>query len=93
MKMRGGTLRFQAQYLRRIRLPSPDILTAADQAALSPAFDQRDSVAATEIAIRLSTDLNSTPESFVALELPDYEPAFAAAIEQFWEDRAGQMAR
>jgi hypothetical protein len=29
----------------------------------------------------------------VALDLPDYEPAFAMAIEQFWEDRAGQMAR
>ncbi len=53
VKMRGGTLRFQAQYLRRIRLPSPDTLTAADQAALSSAFDQRDAVAATEIAIRL----------------------------------------
>ena len=38
-------------------------------------------------------DSKSTPESFVALDLPDYEPAFAAAIEQFWEDRAGQMAR
>jgi Restriction endonuclease XhoI len=37
--------------------------------------------------------LNSTPESFVALDLPDYEPAFAMAIEQFWQDRAGQMAR
>jgi Restriction endonuclease XhoI len=29
----------------------------------------------------------------VALDLPDYEPAFALAIEQFWQDRAGQMAR
>lgn len=38
-------------------------------------------------------DSKSTPELFVALDLPDYEPAFAAAIEQFWEDRAGQMAR
>ncbi len=38
-------------------------------------------------------DLKSTPESFVALDLPDYEPAFATAIEQFWQDRAGQMAR
>jgi Restriction endonuclease XhoI len=37
--------------------------------------------------------LKSTPESFVALDLPDYEPAFAMAIEQFWQDRAGQMAR
>lgn len=51
--MRGGTLRFQAQYLRRIRVPSPDTLTAADQAALASAFDRRDAVAATEIAIRL----------------------------------------
>jgi adenine-specific DNA-methyltransferase len=53
VKMRGGTLRFQAQSLRRIRVPSPDTLTATDQAELASAFDRRDAVAATEIAIRL----------------------------------------
>lgn len=53
VKMRGGTLRFQAQYLRRIRVPAPDTLTAEDQSALASAFDRRDARAATEIAIRL----------------------------------------
>lgn len=53
VKMRGGTLRFQAQYLRRIRVPAPDTLTADDQVQLAEAFDRRDSLAATEIAIRL----------------------------------------
>ena len=53
VKMRGGTLRFQAQYLRRIRVPAPDTLTADDQVQLAEAFDRRDSMAATEIAIRL----------------------------------------
>ena len=53
VKMRGGTLRFQAQYLRRIRVPSPDSISAEDQVALADAFDRRDAVAATDIAIRL----------------------------------------
>jgi hypothetical protein len=53
VKMRGGTLRFQAQYLRRIRVPAPDMLTADDQIQLAEAFDRRDSLKATEIAIRL----------------------------------------
>lgn len=29
----------------------------------------------------------------MVIEFPDYEPAFAAAIEHFWHDRAGQTAR
>ena len=53
VKMRGGTLRFQAQYLRRIRLPEPDALTVQDQADLMEAFDRRDATAATEVALRL----------------------------------------
>ena len=53
VKMRGGTLRFQAQYLRRIRVPAPDTLSADDKAVLADAFDRRDAAAATEIAIRL----------------------------------------
>jgi hypothetical protein len=53
VKMRGGTLRFQAQYLRRIRLPAPDELTAEDQELLRGAFRNRDARTATDIAIRL----------------------------------------
>jgi hypothetical protein len=53
VKMRGGTLRFQAQYLRRIRVPSPDSLTPDDQEALRKAFRRRDAKYATELAIRI----------------------------------------
>lgn len=53
VKMRGGTLRFQAQYLRRIRVPSPDDIPAGDRDALRAAFRERDPAAATEVAIRI----------------------------------------
>lgn len=42
VKMRGGYLRFQAQYLRRIRLPSPDAISAKLAKALKTAFKGRD---------------------------------------------------
>ncbi|MFG2711759.1 Eco57I restriction-modification methylase domain-containing protein [Streptomyces goshikiensis] len=53
VKMRGGTLRFQAQYLRRIRVPSPADISPEDQAALASAFDDRDADAATTAALRV----------------------------------------
>jgi hypothetical protein len=53
VKMRGGTLRFQAQYLRRIRVPSPSAIRASDRAALTEAFRRRDVVAATRTAVRV----------------------------------------
>ncbi|MGW3952926.1 Eco57I restriction-modification methylase domain-containing protein [Streptomyces sp. NPDC004752] len=53
VKMRGGTLRFQAQYLRRIRVPSPADITEEDQTALATAFDQRDVAAATAVSLRV----------------------------------------
>ena len=53
VKMRGGTLRFQAQYLRRTRVPAPDSISADDSEALRAAFAARDSRSATEIAVRL----------------------------------------
>ena len=51
VKMRGGTLRFQAQYLRRIRVPDPATISSADAQALAAAFDARDVDAATEAAL------------------------------------------
>ncbi|MFB6889358.1 Eco57I restriction-modification methylase domain-containing protein [Kitasatospora sp. NPDC056327] len=51
VKMRGGTLRFQAQYLRKIRVPDPEAISADDKAALADAFDKRDAKAATEAAL------------------------------------------
>jgi len=53
VRMRGGTLRFQAQYLRRIRVPQPSNLTPEDRDGLAIAFDKRDVEAATAIALRL----------------------------------------
>jgi adenine-specific DNA-methyltransferase len=53
VKMRGGTLRFQAQYLRRIRVPHPDSISKEDGEALAEAFDNRDTLAATEVAMRV----------------------------------------
>lgn len=41
-KMHGGALRFQAQYLRRIRLPLWSSLSASDQAQLSVAATKED---------------------------------------------------
>jgi hypothetical protein len=49
--MRGGTLRFQAQYLRRIRVPDPADLTESVSEALREAFRNRDRAAATDAAI------------------------------------------
>lgn len=42
VKMRGGTLRFQAQYLRRIRVPDPVDMAADVQERLRQAFRLRD---------------------------------------------------
>ncbi|MEV5850706.1 Eco57I restriction-modification methylase domain-containing protein [Streptomyces sp. NPDC051985] len=61
VKMRGGTLRFQAQYLRRIRVPSPADITEEDQTALATAFDQRDVAAATAVSLRVY-GLSELPE-------------------------------
>lgn len=52
VKMRGGTLRFQAQYLRKIRVPDPAAISDQDRAALADAFDRRDVQAATTAALR-----------------------------------------
>lgn len=53
VRMRGGYLRFQAQYLRRIRLPRPIDLTSSQAEGLSSAFRARDRQSATEIALKL----------------------------------------
>jgi len=53
VKMRGGCYRFQAQYLRRIRVPVLSSLTPSDKRALARAFRSRDVEAATAAAVRL----------------------------------------
>jgi hypothetical protein len=50
VKMRGGTLRFQAQYLRKIRVPAPDSISDELAGQLRKAFRARDREAATRAA-------------------------------------------
>lgn len=52
VKMRGGTLRFQAQYLRRVRCPRPDNIAPKVLKDLAVAFEARDRAAATQAALR-----------------------------------------
>ncbi len=51
VRMRGGFLRFQAQYLRRIRVPDPASLTPALQDRLRDAFERQDIQQATAAAL------------------------------------------
>lgn len=53
VRMRGGTLRFQAQFLRRIRVPAPDTIPTTAAEELRQAFADRDVEAATAVAARL----------------------------------------
>lgn len=50
VRMRGGYLRFQAQYLRRIRVPDPRCISAEQASKLVRAFRERDGELATEAA-------------------------------------------
>lgn len=47
VRMRGGTLRFQSQYLKQIRVPAPHAITDEIQSLLRVAFRNRDAHAAT----------------------------------------------
>jgi hypothetical protein len=53
VRMRGGYWRFQAQYLRRIRVPDPKSLTAAQMEGLRDAFRLRDRAHATRVALEV----------------------------------------
>lgn len=53
VRMRGNYLRFQAQYLRRIRVPRPDEIGKRDARSLRSAFKKRDVDRATAVAERL----------------------------------------
>jgi adenine-specific DNA-methyltransferase len=53
VKMRGGCYRFQAQYLRRIRVPVIESIRPFEQNALRRAFASRDVPAATAVACKL----------------------------------------
>jgi len=51
VRMRGGYWRFQAQYLRRIRVPDPASLSVAQVEDLRHAFRKRDRGRATQVAL------------------------------------------
>jgi adenine-specific DNA-methyltransferase len=53
VRMSGGYLRFQAQYLRRIRVPKPDRVSAGQAERLRRAFDDRDVDGATAAALEV----------------------------------------
>jgi len=53
VRMRGGYLRFQAQYLRRIRVPAPKALSKTQSHELRDAFRLRDRTRATQAALDL----------------------------------------
>jgi adenine-specific DNA-methyltransferase len=53
VRMRGGYWRFQAQYLRRIRVPDPMSLSAAQTEDLRDAFRTRDRARATRVALEV----------------------------------------
>jgi hypothetical protein len=50
--MRGGYLRFQAQYLRRIRLPDPASLNLELCRRIAQAFRERDFTSLDELSLR-----------------------------------------
>jgi hypothetical protein len=53
VRMRGGYWRFQAQYLRRIRVPQPEDVPKSQAASLAEAFRKRDRAHATQVALEL----------------------------------------
>lgn len=53
VRMRGGWLRFQAQYLRRIRVPCPAAISPDLKAQLKAAFRARDVALADAVAFQL----------------------------------------
>ena len=53
VRMRGGYWRFQAQYLRRIRVPNPKSLSVGQSEALVEAFRSRDRQHATQVAFEV----------------------------------------
>ena len=60
VKMRGGYLRFQAQYLRRIRVPQPESLPDDLKLRIKAAFRKRDFLALDELS-RIAYGLSEIP--------------------------------
>jgi len=65
VKMRGGYLRFQAQYLRRIRLPEPSAIPSQLAKELQMAFCERNFARLDELAVEAYGLRELPPFSFV----------------------------
>jgi adenine-specific DNA-methyltransferase len=65
VRMRGGYFRFQAQYLRRIRVPDSETLSKAQANALVKAFRNRDRQLATQTALTIYGIEESEMESAI----------------------------
>ena len=61
VRMRGGYLRFQAQYLRRIRVPDPESISPKLADTLRKAFDTQDFDLATRAALK-AYQIKALPE-------------------------------
>lgn len=61
VRMRGGFLRFQAQYLRRIRVPAPETISPRLADTLRQAFDTQDVELATRAALE-AYQIDSLPD-------------------------------
>ena len=62
VKMRGNTMRCQAQYLRMLHIPYPEELDESDKAGFIQAFDNRDRKMATLCMNRLMSRRVETNE-------------------------------
>lgn len=63
VRMRGGTLRFQAQYIRMCRVPAPESIPPDVAAELAAAFEARDRASATAAAKR-AYGITAVPGAF-----------------------------
>jgi adenine-specific DNA-methyltransferase len=95
VRMRGGTLRFQAQYLKRIKVPRAGSLSRDVREALRKAFCDRDVDAATDAAataygINLQEyELDSRKANLT--KSTELDPTLAS-LNTFWSTRSRQKA-
>jgi hypothetical protein len=98
VRMRGDTLRFQAQYLKLIRVPAQHEINAETQEALRKAFRTRDVNAATKAAaMAYHIDLKDYDLMPAAKEerqeLTSIQKEFDTAITAFWQGRTLQTQK
>lgn len=93
-KMRGGFLRFQAQYLRRIRIPRWEDVPERLRRELAEAAVKRDLQACNRAVFKLyglshkeRSALGGNGE-YMALDLVNYEQKAREAVKAFWGNRA-----